>query len=236
MNGDLTISTGGVTTLSTGVEKNHFEVAFQPARPALDAVIALWKPLAWLTQRQRPLLDIARAGQHGHQAIQRCELIPKDPDMYRMQKLFEQAEHEAAPEGWAHIAIALMLDSVPGTQHLSDAFRHGIVDSMFNDPETWEGYSPGFSAPVIARSVREARRLDGLPSPGSFVAMSARQRAWFRHGQNRIKDLIEIRQNAEDILISLATTGSLISALRREKIGISNSRPLREAAKRGPSP
>jgi hypothetical protein len=94
-----------------------------------------------------------------------------------------------------------MLDSVPGAQHISDAFRHGVVDSMFDDPEVWAGYSPGFSAPVIVRAVREARRQGGLPAPGNFLALCTRHRSWFQHAQARMHDLLEIRQNAEDILI-----------------------------------
>jgi hypothetical protein len=96
-----------------------------------------------------------------------------------------------------------MLDSVPGAQHISDAFRHGVVDSMFDDPEVWAGYSPGFSAPVIVRAVREARRQGGLPAPGNFLALCTRHRSWFQHAQARMHDLLEIRQNAEDILIKL---------------------------------
>jgi hypothetical protein len=73
-----------------------------------------------------------------------------------------------------------MLDSVPGAQHISDAFRHGVVDSMFDDPEVWEGYSPGFSAPVIVRAVREARRQGGLPRP----ATSSLSAPGIGHGSN----------------------------------------------------
>jgi hypothetical protein len=156
-----------------------------------------------LSQRQRRLLDVAWASQHRHQAIERCELIPKDPELYQARKLFEQAEHEAAPIEWTHLAIALMLDSVPDVRHISDAFRHAIVDGAYNDPEIWGSYAPGFSCGVIARSVREARRLDGLPSPGAFLSMCVRNRAWFRHSRASINDLIEIRQNAEDVLIKL---------------------------------
>jgi len=53
----------------------------------------------------------------------------------------------------------------------------------------------------IARSFREARRLDGLPSP--FLSMCVRNRRWFRRSRTSINDLIEIRQNAEDVPITL---------------------------------
>jgi hypothetical protein len=50
---------------------------------------------------------------------------------------------------------------------------------------------------------REARRQGGLPAPGNFLALCTRHRSWFQHAQARMHDLLEIRQNAEDILIKL---------------------------------
>jgi hypothetical protein len=198
---DLTIIGRGVATFTAGV--NPFEACFRLAKPALDAVVALRKPLAWLGQYHRPLLDVARTSQHRDQAVERCELIPKEPEMCRARELFEQAEREPAPIEWVHIAIALMLDSEPGAQHISDGYRHSVIDSLYEDPETWGEYGPGYSAPVIVRAIREARRQGGLPSPGKFVALCGRNREWFRRGQTHIDDLIEIRRNAEDVLIQL---------------------------------
>jgi hypothetical protein len=101
-------------------------------------------------------------------------MIPKDPHLYQAQTLFKGAEHEAAPEGWAHIANGLMLDSTPSANRVTDAYACAIVDGMFHDPETWDGYGAGYSAPVIIRAIREARREDALPSPGRVSSRCAR--------------------------------------------------------------
>jgi hypothetical protein len=81
--------------------------------------------------------------------------------------------------------------------------RKSIGAVPFDLASEKNGYSPGFSAPVIVRAVREARRQGGLPAPGNFLALCTRHRSWFQHAQARMHDLLEIRQNAEDILIKL---------------------------------
>jgi hypothetical protein len=190
--------------------EDQFEIAFQPARPVLDAVVELWKPLLWLNQncqppRRLPVLDLRRANEHRDTAVERCQLIPQDPELYVVSKLFEEAECKPAPETWFHIAIGLMLQSLPAAATVSDTYRCGLADSVYRDPEIWGRYSPGFSAPVVVRSIREARRQssDLPPSPGTFLAMCSKHRDQFRRWRADIDTLVEIRQNAEDVLIAL---------------------------------
>jgi hypothetical protein len=206
MSTDLVPHTTGVQRIEMGLAEfgaeDPFEVAFRPARPVLDAVVALRKPMAWLDRRP-PLLDLRRAREHREAAVERCEMIPKDPELYRAGKLFEEGECEPAPEAWLHLALGAMLASMPAAANVHDAFRCAIADGAYHDPEIWGPYRPGFSCAAVARSIREARRLDVLPSPGSFLSMCVRHRTWFRRSRMSINDLIAIRQNAEDVLIKL---------------------------------
>jgi hypothetical protein len=94
-----------------------------------------------------------------------------------------------------------MVESLPAAAGVGDAYRCRIVDSMYRDPETWDGdYQPGFSAAVIARAIREAGRQAGIPSPGAFIAMCIRQREQFRFWNGDNEKLLELRYQAEDYL------------------------------------
>jgi hypothetical protein len=193
----------GVTLNST---EDPFEAAFRPARPILDMVMQMRASLSWLRKQKRPLLDVARAGIYRTKAVERCELIPKDVDLFRVGKLFEYAETVPAPELWVHVALGVWLDSRPAAANVQEAFRYGIVDSMYKDPETWGGYLPGFSAAVVAQAIREDRRLDtgAAPSAGCFLSMCVKHRDQFRRWPADISELLEVRQNAEDVLIALS--------------------------------
>jgi hypothetical protein len=122
----------------------------------------MWKPLAWLDrqwQSRLPLFDPKRAGEL-------INVIPNDSRLLRAGALFQEAEQEPAPEGLVQIAIGLMLASMgSAAANLHDGYRCGIIDAMFQDPEIWENYSPGFSIAVVVRTIREARRLPRCDSP-----------------------------------------------------------------------
>lgn len=197
----------GFMSTNAGVDTggDPFEAVFRPARPTLDAIVQLRTPLSWLRRQKRPPLDVERASQIRMEAIKRCELIPTDSDLYRAGRLFEQAEAEPAPELWVHLVLGVWLDSKPAAANIREAFRHGIVDSMMNDPEVFGDYLPGFSPAVIAQAVRADRRQDtgAPPSAGGFLVLCAKHRDQFRRWRADINDLLGIRQNAEDILIAL---------------------------------
>jgi hypothetical protein len=203
MSGDLVIpaATNGVTVERTAAAceagaEDPWETAFRPVKPTLDAVVELWKSLAWL-ERQRharqPLFDPKRA----------AEVIETIPGAYRLAKagaLFRDAVEQSAPEWWVHPVIGLMLNSTRSAQSIDgDAVRCAITDSMFRDPEVWEGHRPGFSAAVIARAIREARRTcDDAPSTAAFLKLCAQHRARFRQWSKDTGVLLQLRYDAED--------------------------------------
>jgi hypothetical protein len=201
MNGNHLIRSGGASggpvIIGDSGGEDPFEIAFRPAKPVLDAIVEMWKPLAWLDRQRQsrlPLFDSKRAGEL-------INVIPNDSRLLRAGALFQEAEQEPAPEGWVHIAIGLMLASMgPAAANVHDAYRCGIVDGKFQDPENWEGYSPGFSTAVVARSIREVRRQDGVPSPARFLAMCAKHRARFKQWNADMNTLTAIRYEAEDTL------------------------------------
>ncbi|HEX7882950.1 MAG TPA: hypothetical protein VF499_09445, partial [Afipia sp.] len=142
---------GGALSAAPPINENGaddpFETLFAPAKPALDAVIALWSAMSWLgTQRQSklPLFDPAKVGKL-------IKLIPTGDRILEAQARFRDAAYEPAPEAWTHLAIGLMLQSMPAAADIHDSYRCGIVDSLYRDPVVTEGLDPGFSAPVIVR-------------------------------------------------------------------------------------
>jgi hypothetical protein len=142
------------TNVGGDIGEDPFEV-LRPAQPTLDAVVRMRTPLLWL---KRPPLDVKRASQHRMEAIRRCELIPMDRELYRADRLFEQAETEPAPEWWMHTVLGVWLGSRPTAANIREAFRCGIVDSMYRDPEVGEM--------ITCR----ASRLRSLPRPFARTA------------------------------------------------------------------
>jgi hypothetical protein len=89
----------------------------------------------------------------------------------------------------------------PASLGVRDAFRYRVLDSMYRDPATWDGYdAPGFSCAVIVQAVREAGRQDGVPTPGGFIASCIRHREQFRQWNADTEKLLELRYEAEDYL------------------------------------
>jgi hypothetical protein len=191
---DMTITTAGAPISSPSGE-NPFAVAFLPAQPTLDALADLRRPLVWLDKRrrsQKPLFDPA-------QARELFELISTDERLYAAQRLFRDAETEPAIESWVHVALSVMLQSIPAAAGVNDAFRNGIVDSMYNDPQVWGAYQPGFSAPVIARAIRQLRREDhGVPSVARILEVCTLHRRLFKRFAADIDELVFLRYEAED--------------------------------------
>jgi len=181
---DLTALPGAGTTILTGVtDANPYDVLFRPAKPTLDAIVQIWDSMRLLDRRRADPTELLK-------------VIPPDAELKEARALFRQAEHAPAPESWTGIAVAMMVDSMPTAHRVSDAYVCSIIDSAYQDPETWENYQPGFSYGVIARSIREARRLEGLPSPGAFLEICSRHRRQFKKWQADVLTLINIRHDA----------------------------------------
>jgi hypothetical protein len=185
--------TGNMVPTSANHADDPFQRLFEPARAALIAARKL-KTLASLSTAR--MLNIQNAEQHREIALERFEMIPEDAVMYGARRQFEAAETEPAPEPWLHAAIGLMLDSIPGAEAVSPAYRFGLIDSITNDDD-----SPGFSCAVIVMAIREMRRtIEGVPSPATFLKACTKHRGNFSKLVSFTERLIEIRQNAEDIL------------------------------------
>src|ERR1700688_2094259 len=131
--------------------EDPFEIVFAPAKPILDAIIEMWKPLAWLDQRRRsrrPLFE-------PEQAAELINLIPSGNRIARAGALFLDAEENPAPEGWVHVAIGLMLQSEVNPQAIDvDAYRCAVADGAYRDRVVWEHYDePGFSCAVVVQAL-----------------------------------------------------------------------------------
>jgi hypothetical protein len=165
----------------------------QPAQPTLDAVVALLKPMAWLDEQRQsgwPLFSPETAGVL-------IELIPDGGRLAEAGALFLYAEEAAADEAWFCVAIGMMLASIPTARDLGDDYRSALADAVYRDEATGGPYS----APVVVRAIREARRtLDDAPSVATLLRLCAKNRNWFRKRQDDIDQLLELRYQAEDHL------------------------------------
>jgi hypothetical protein len=171
-----------------------FEITFRPAKPVLDALVEMWKPLVWLDRHRRShssLFDPKRAGEL-------IRIIPTGNRLAQAGALFIDAQENAAPEAWAHIAIGLMLKELGAT--VGDDYRCGIIDGAYRDPEVWGAHGPGFSAAVFVRSVREVRRNGALPTTGGFLNLCSKHRRKFRSWSDDLSTLQDLRYGAEDVL------------------------------------
>jgi hypothetical protein len=194
MSTDLITGASGAPIINEPGSEDPFEIAFAPAKASLDAVIEMWKPLTWLDRRRRTRLDLFDP----KQAAELIELIPPGHRIAEAGALFLQAEEVPAPEAWVHVAIGVMLQEFGA--NVSDAFRCGVVDGAYRDPEIWGSYYAGFSAAVVVRSIRQARLMGALPSTGGFLSLCVKQRQWFRARHADIGTLMDLRYATEDVL------------------------------------
>jgi hypothetical protein len=194
---DLVTHTAIAATATMG--EDPFEVVFQPAKPTLDAVIALRDPLAKLEKLRRAGLTPFDP----QRAVDLCRYLPGEMDLLRAQVSLAEAERQSALEWWFHCTIGLMLQSMAsGTECVpNDAYRCGLADSVYRDPEVWGDYGPGFSVSVIVRSIREARRreADTRPSAGWFLASCQRHREYFKTLAQDAETLLKVRYYMEDL-------------------------------------
>ncbi|OKO72011.1 hypothetical protein AC629_38695 [Bradyrhizobium sp. NAS80.1] len=133
------------------------------------------------------------------------DLIPdQDEVLDKAMTLYEAAEHESAPQDWLQLALDLMLASTPNAKGVTEHYAAALVDSMMDDPEIWQGHKPGFSAPVIVRTLREVRRASAfVPAHAEFISLCQKHRQQFNRWQLDLTTLHNIRDAAENILINL---------------------------------
>jgi hypothetical protein len=200
MSGDIVSYRGGAlgAAIINGVgAEDPFEIVIMPAKPVLNALIEMRKPLAWLNQQRRSGRPIF----HPNRAVELIDVIPNGDRIARAGALFLVAEEQPAPEQWLHVALGVMLDSEPGAVTVPDAFRCAITDGAYRDPAVWEHYDePGFSCAVVVQAIREARLQGALPSPGGFLKLCIKHRRQFRTWNADISTLLNLRWEAEDAL------------------------------------
>jgi hypothetical protein len=119
--------------------EDPFEIAFRPAKPVLDALIEMRRPISWLDQQRRSGLPIF----HPSRAAELIDIIPNGDRIAKAGALFIEAEEKPAPEEWLHLALGVMLDSEPGAANVPDAFRCAVADGAYRDEQVWERYQPG---------------------------------------------------------------------------------------------
>ena len=195
MTGDLVISGAQGALVLDSLGEDVFEIAFRPAEPTLDAVVEMWDTFR-LYERERQL------GVHlnDDRAADLARVIPREPRLKEIKTLFHEAEFTAAPEGWVHVAVGVMLASMPDAINIHDAYRCAITDSAYKDPSVWDGYGPGYSHAVVARAIRQARLRSGLPSPGDFIRICRGERKQFRRWREALGTLSGLRDRARTVL------------------------------------
>jgi hypothetical protein len=166
-------------------------VAFQPAAPTLNAVAEMKRVFRWHSAARYVPLD------DDEQAKEVLAMVPAEERLAEVKTLFHSAEFSDAGEAFLHVAVGAMLAA---ENTVNNTYRFAISDSIYNDDEVWNGYQPGFSCPVIVRSIRQARLLGALPTCGEFIAMCVKHRAQFRTWRLNIETLVGLRYRAQTIL------------------------------------
>jgi hypothetical protein len=197
-----------VNNITTPAAQNPLAMILAPAKPTMDAWMRLRPLLDASADGSYALLDLKHPAKHRHEAMERYEAIPDDRVLFGVSHLFEAAEFKPADEDWLNAAIVMMLDSMPNSGKVSVTYRHSIVDAIIYDAEAWgRGYTTPFSCAVVTAAIREARRTSKfVPAHSEFLELCRQHRSKFHTLQSNVRDLIEVRQNAEDILLA---TGDL---------------------------
>jgi hypothetical protein len=193
MSQELARTAGGALGAPIFGAEDPFEVIFRPAQPTLDAVVEIWNALAWFDRKRHSRFDLTDDAQ----AERILAIIPDDARLIEAQARFREAEFEPAPEPWLHLAVGVMLASLPDAANVHDAYRCSIADSAYRDPEVWGRYTAGFSCAVIARTIRWARLQSSLPSSGAFITACVRHRSQFGRWRKDLGVMINLSSRAK---------------------------------------
>ncbi|MET4788261.1 hypothetical protein ABIF64_000439 [Bradyrhizobium japonicum] len=195
------------------VPEDYLQIVFSPARPTLDMIRTLQPCFNWCDKHRDSDGNITAriSTQKGFREKNRdgarflFDLIPDQTEVLnKADSLFHAAEHEPAPVDWIAAAINLMLAGFPNAKTVSEHYVSGIVDAAMDDEEVWQGYAPGFSTPVVVRTIREVKRsCTFVPAHAEFIELLQKHRQWFRSRQWDLLRLSDLRDRAEAILIGL---------------------------------
>jgi hypothetical protein len=177
-----------------------FATIMVPCRPTLQAVVHLKPSVDWVIANNcnpHLTLDLHRADEFLDEADERLKLIPPIDVLQQAFQLFRDAERIPAEPGWLHIAIGIMMDSLPNAGRVSASYRFGIIDSIVYD----DAFAGGFSQPVVIRAIRELRKVQTfVPAPADFLKACMVEKRFFRESQMRTEQLVSIRENAEAVV------------------------------------
>jgi hypothetical protein len=184
---------------------DRFAQVFAIARPTLDAIVKLRDARTWFADRQRCptlMLNLHRALDEEDEAKARIAIIPEMAVLKEAAQLFDDATRKAAPEPWYHLAIGTMLASMPNAKNVAPDYQFGVVDMLLNDEANWErDCAPGFSPAIFVCAIRQVRREEEfVPTAAKILKACKEQRKRFRQLGLEAEVLIDVRENAEQII------------------------------------
>lgn len=190
--------------------EDQVRIAFAPAKPTTDALSKLLPARNWLAEQQKReryerylLLDLENhyPCELLDEAKARLVTVPEMTVLENAKRLFHDAENTPAPWGWYALAFNAMLAAAPNTKNVAPAYVFGLIDAFQHDEELWEGYRPGFSCAVVVVALRQLRRdTNFIPTPAEVFQACLRHRRRFRDLQWTTDTLLQVRQNAEEVV------------------------------------
>lgn len=209
----ITETTGQQIVTATTGNKITLPMVFAAAKPTIEAIKMMWTPLQWCAQHHDRIgnvvgvdvLDTRKeaCARNRDAARQWYDYIPDWPVLDQAEKLFTAAENTPAPADWMPMSFDAMLMAMPNAKNISEHTVAAYLETL-DDPETWQGYGPGFSAAVVVRSIRETMRASTyVATPCELLQMLQKHRKLFRTWQSDVQWLRDARDRAEDILLNL---------------------------------
>ena len=209
-----------VTSLPLRIEPARLPIVFDPDRPdptrkALLLVIERYRPSGSRNISEDPRLRSREWGTDQFDwgpreaaalrpfAHRRIADIPDCPTLHRIEDHFDTIWVGATAETITRGILSRMLDSFPNARPQSpetylDAAVDVLTEEHGNPPYT------GFSPSVVASAAREAlRTLKFCPAISELYDLCTEARASFRHVASNISHLVQLRSDAELVLIEL---------------------------------
>ncbi len=128
--------------------------------------------------------------------------LPERDVLHDELELIHQSVFEPATELQIRALIGVMLDALPtaGAQ-VKVTYLDAMTETLRHTRDEGEGGAAGFSAAVLARSIRMIwARSKFPPAIAEFIAIAREARAEFRNALRLTERLIDIRLDAEDLV------------------------------------
>lgn len=194
---------------SAGID--NWGAIVEKARPTLDLIPKLDESRDWLAEWKTHdpgyyRLMLKQRFEDVAEAEARIALVPDMAFLQQAARLFDDAVKKAAPdEMFYHMALAAMLKRIANAASVDPTeYSFGVVDVILHDPEVRErDCEAGFSPPIFLSAIRKVRReKSGKFVPSEFEILDACQhyRKQFRELGNCVTILMQVRQNAEQVI------------------------------------